>query len=100
MNAEVLEASFGSETIRFSVVRRARKTLSISVLPDQQVEVVALLFQLPLALYPFECREHVLPENVSQLRLPLGRFGPPIRPGCQEAVLREWNGDTAAKRCI
>lgn len=41
MNAEVLEASFGSETIRFSVVRRARKTLSISVLPDQQVEVVA-----------------------------------------------------------
>lgn len=41
MRVEVLEASFGSETIRFSVVRRARKTLSISVLPDQQVEVVA-----------------------------------------------------------
>ena len=41
MNSEVLEASFGSETIRFSVVRRVRKTLSISVLPDQQVEVVA-----------------------------------------------------------
>lgn len=41
MSAEVLEASFGSETIRFSVVRRVRKTLSISVLPDQQVEVVA-----------------------------------------------------------
>ncbi|MDG3040710.1 M48 family metallopeptidase [Roseicyclus marinus] len=41
MNAEVLEASFGSETIRFSVVRRVRKTLSISVLPDQRVEVVA-----------------------------------------------------------
>jgi hypothetical protein len=41
MRAEVLEANFGSETIRFSVVRRARKTLSISVLPNQQVEVVA-----------------------------------------------------------
>lgn len=41
MTVEVLEASFGSETIRFSVVRRVRKTLSISVLPDQQVEVVA-----------------------------------------------------------
>ena len=41
MSDEVLEASFGSETIRFSVVRRVRKTLSISVLPDQQVEVVA-----------------------------------------------------------
>ena len=41
MSTEILEASFGSETIRFSVVRRVRKTLSISVLPDQQVEVVA-----------------------------------------------------------
>ncbi|MEJ6389828.1 M48 family metallopeptidase [Gymnodinialimonas ulvae] len=41
MSAEVLETIFGSETIRFSVVRRVRKTLSISVLPDQQVEVVA-----------------------------------------------------------
>ena len=41
MSTEILEVSFGSETIRFSVVRRARKTLSISVLPDQQVEVVA-----------------------------------------------------------
>ena len=43
MSPEVLEASFGSETIRFSVVRRVRKTLSISVLPNQQVEVVAHL---------------------------------------------------------
>jgi predicted metal-dependent hydrolase len=41
MSAEVLEANFGSETIRFSVVRRVRKTLSISVLPNQQVEVFA-----------------------------------------------------------
>lgn len=41
MSAEVLEASFGSETIRFGVERRDRKTLSISVLPDQSVEVVA-----------------------------------------------------------
>jgi predicted metal-dependent hydrolase len=41
MSAEVLEASFGSETIRFGVERRDRKTLSISVLPDQSVEVIA-----------------------------------------------------------
>lgn len=41
MSSEFFEISFGSETIRFSVVRRSRKTLSISVLPDQQVEVVA-----------------------------------------------------------
>ena len=41
MSAEVLKARFGSEMIRFSVVRRVRKTLSISVLPDQRVEVVA-----------------------------------------------------------
>ena len=37
----MLEATFGSETISFSVERRDRKTLSISVLPDQTVEVFA-----------------------------------------------------------
>lgn len=41
MNVEMLEATFGSEMIRFSVERRDRKTLSISVLPDQTVEVLA-----------------------------------------------------------
>ncbi|WP_424975344.1 M48 family metallopeptidase [Dinoroseobacter sp. S124A] len=41
MSAELLETSFGSETIRFGVERRDRKTLSISVLPDQSVEVIA-----------------------------------------------------------
>jgi len=41
MSAEVLEASVGSETIRFGVERRDRKTLSISVLPDLSVEVLA-----------------------------------------------------------
>ena len=39
--AQVLEASFGNETIRFSVERRDRKTLSINVLPDQSIEVLA-----------------------------------------------------------
>lgn len=41
MNIEVLETKFGSETISFGVERRDRKTLSISVLPDQSVEVIA-----------------------------------------------------------
>ncbi|MEO1537902.1 MAG: SprT family zinc-dependent metalloprotease [Pseudomonadota bacterium] len=41
MSVELFETSFGSETIRFGVERRDRKTLSISVLPDQSVEVLA-----------------------------------------------------------
>lgn len=41
MSPEMLEATFGSETIRFAVERRDRKTLSISVHPDQTVEVLA-----------------------------------------------------------
>lgn len=41
MIGEILEAPFGSEIIHFSVARRDRKTLSISVLPDQTVEVLA-----------------------------------------------------------
>ena len=41
MSLEVLETDFGSETIRFSVERRDRKTLSINVLPDQTVAVLA-----------------------------------------------------------
>ena len=41
MNSEMLEATFGSEIIRFAVERRDRKTLSISVHPDQTIEVIA-----------------------------------------------------------
>lgn len=41
MIMETFEASFGSETIAFSIERRDRKTLSISVLPDLTVEVFA-----------------------------------------------------------
>lgn len=43
MKLELLETDFGSETIRFSVERRERKTLSISVHPNLAVEVLAPL---------------------------------------------------------
>lgn len=41
MSLETFEAAFGSEVLRFSVERRERKTLSISVLPDQTIQVFA-----------------------------------------------------------
>ncbi|WP_298936878.1 SprT family zinc-dependent metalloprotease [uncultured Ruegeria sp.] len=41
MNAETLELSYGETRIEFNLLRRERKTLSISVRPDLVVEVVA-----------------------------------------------------------
>lgn len=41
MSAEVCEVAFGQNTITFDLVRRERKTLSISVHPDLAVEVLA-----------------------------------------------------------
>jgi predicted metal-dependent hydrolase len=41
MNAEILALAYGSENIEFRLLRRDRKTLSISVKPDLSTEVVA-----------------------------------------------------------